>query len=54
MARSKGKTKRKLSLLPRSKFARALAWRRFQQKKVPSGKEYKRVSKNEAINEEEN
>ena len=54
MARSKGKTKRKLSLLPRSKFARALAWRRFQQKKVPSGKAYKRISKTQITNEEEN
>jgi hypothetical protein len=54
MARSKGKTKRSgLSLLPRSKFARALAWRRFQQKKVPSGKAYKRVSKTEVTKEEE-
>lgn len=54
MAYSKSKTRRKLSLLPRSKFARSLAWRRFQQKKVPSGKVYKRVSKTQILNEEEN
>ena len=54
MERNKSKTRRKLSLLPRSKFARSLAWRRFQQKKVPSGKAYKRVSKTQILNEEEN
>lgn len=56
MASSKGKNKRKgLSLLPRSPFARALAWRIFRQRKVPSGKVYKRVrvSKTEVTNEEE-
>ena len=56
MASSKGKNKRKgLSLLPRSPFARALAWRQFQQKKVPSGKVYKRVrvSKSQVMKEEE-
>jgi len=30
-----------------------LSWRRFQQKIVKSGKEYKRVSKTEVTNEEE-
>ena len=57
MASNKGKNKRKgLSLLPRSPFARALAWRIFRQRKVPSGKVYKRVrvSKTEVTNEEEN
>jgi len=56
MAANKGKKKRKgLSLLPRSPFARALAWRQFQQKKVPSGKVYKRVrvSKSQVMKEEE-
>jgi len=53
MERNKSKTRRKLSLLPRSKFARSLAWRRFQQKKVPSGKIYKRVSKKQVFEDEE-
>jgi hypothetical protein len=43
----------RLSLLPRSKFARSLAWRRFQQKKVPSGKIYKRVNKKQVLEDEE-
>tara|TARA_R100000458_G_C8135146_1_gene148575 strand:- start:494 stop:646 length:153 start_codon:yes stop_codon:yes gene_type:complete len=41
------------SLKNRNPYAKALAWKRFRQRVVKSGKDYKRLSKHQLKKEEE-